>query len=206
MGNHEPLYSYSSGWGRQPRLPPMSNLRPRIYLTHDPRGLCVGAVPTPAPVFPCDPDLRDASLRLRVLAAACLREPARQLVLQAADQRVLPSVPARRRRGFRAALGAILNFEEYTLAAVKRLLACPCIGSLSETLLRLADEALGQLGSRAAVICHELDESENQAMLRLVLHTSWYEHLEVLVGMREATFQSTSIQNWSHLQAVLCRV
>ena len=184
----------------------MSNRRPRIYLTHDPRGLRLGAVPTPAPVYPCDPDLRDASLRLRVLAAACLGEPARQLVLQAADQRVLPSVPGRRRRGFRAALQAILNSEEYTPAAVKRLLACPCIGSLSEALLRIADEVLGQLGSSASVICPQGDELENQAMLRLVLNTSWYEHLVVLVAMCEYTFKSTSIQNWSHLQAVLCRV
>lgn len=179
---------------------------PRIHLAQN-TPIPADLQPTVMPALPsCPADLADACLRLRVLGSAALGELGRAAVFSEVAEKILPHVPAQRRRGFRAAVAELLDPCGQKAAAARKLLDCPCIGSLSEGMLELADGALKSLGARAVVICGEGGDLENQAALRLVLHTRHLQNLVAEVVMQEKTFYSTSIQNWSHLQATLRRI
>lgn len=178
-------------------------MNPRLFLNGTRSEALGRPVPPPHPKTP--DDLRDAALRLRALGAADLDRLGRAWVLQAVKMGLLPHVSSGRRRGFEKALQALLDPDGDKAAAAAKLLRCPCIGSLSESMLRMANDVLGQLSRRAEVCCDEGDELENQAVLRLILHTHRYENFVVRAVMRDQTFKATSIQNWSHLQATIER-
>ena len=179
----------------------------RIYLTQDPSShLRDGDRKVPAAPGAVPDELHSASLRLRALRAAGLGSVARDKFCAEVEATILPHVPARRRRSFRASLAALLDPDGAWVAGCRYLLGCPCIGSLSEGMVRILEEVSTRQGFYYTVYCLEGSPQENVAVLQMVRDTMHHKHFQVRTLMRPETFMSTSIQNWSHLQAVLQRV